>query len=320
MGIREQLLAAVDDSPLSDRKLSMLATATPDTIRNIRRGAAPRADTLEALCQVLGLDLQFAPRLQTETSTPLTRPPTRFSARVTLPVRRWADCSVDGYLLRRDDSDRAPAPEDLRDQHAFYAQVPGPCMAPGGINQSDYCLIFPFAQLAVDQRAWFLKRTGEEAIKWVMRLPSEGLDLGTWELDTLGHSKLVADRWERGDVVDRGVVVAVYHERPSVERPLAPASDWHPDALAELRRSALFSSNKDLDAASSELDMTVSAVDQIEMRMKRLAAQAPLTESQREQLLRVVEERLQDALGSIRACVAAIPVGGDRGARDDVDD
>ena len=190
------------------------------------------------------------------------------SAKVTLPVRRWADCSGDGYLLRRNDSDRAPAPEDLRDQHAFYAQVPGPFMVPGGINQSDYCLIFPFAQLEVDQRGWFLKRTGEEAIKWVMRLPSEGLDLGTWELDTLGHSKLVPDRWKRADVVDRGVVVAVYHERPSVERPLAPASDWHPDALSELGRSALFSSNENLKAASAELDMTVSAVDQIEMRMK----------------------------------------------------
>ena len=320
MGIREQLLAAVDDSPLSDRKISMRATATPDTIRNIRRGAAPRADTLEAICQVLGLDLQIGPRPQTEPGALPSRPPTRFTNKVTLPVRRWADYSVGGYLLRPDDSDRAPAPEDLSDQHAFYAQVPGPCMVPGGISPDDYCLVFPFAQLEVDQRAWFLRRTGEEAIKWVMRLPSEALDLGAWEFDSLGHAKLVPDRWERGDVADRGVVVDVYHDRPSVERPLPPAPRWRPDALSELRRSALFSSNNDLEAAAAELDTTVSAVGQIEVQMKLLAARAPLTASQRELLLRVVEERLEYALIRIRETVAAIPVGGDRAPPEEADD
>ena len=321
MGIREKLLAAVDDSPLSDRKLSMLATATPDTIRNIRRGTAPRADTLEALCEVLGVDLKFGPPLQAGHRAFAARPPTRFNAKVTLPVRCWADCLEEGYLSRPDDSDQAPAPVDLSDQHAFYAQVPGPWMVPGGIGQSDYCLISPFAQLAVDQRAWFRKRTGQEAIKWVMRLPPEVLDLGAWEPpDSFGHQRPVADRWSHGDVVDRGVVVDVYHERPSVKRPLAPAAVWRPHTLADLWRSTLFSSDKELEAAVAVLDKTVSFVEETQMRFKRLAARGALSESQCAKLLRALEEELLTSVRSIRASIAASPVGGDGGTPDGVDD
>ena len=47
---------------MSDRQLSMLATGSTDTIRNIRRGANPRTDTLEAICDVLGLELQIGSR------------------------------------------------------------------------------------------------------------------------------------------------------------------------------------------------------------------------------------------------------------------
>ena len=37
MNIREKLLAAIDASSLTDRKLSVRATGNTDTIRNIRR-------------------------------------------------------------------------------------------------------------------------------------------------------------------------------------------------------------------------------------------------------------------------------------------
>ena len=42
---------------MSDRQISLLATGSTDTVRNIRRGACPRLDTLEALCEVLGADI-----------------------------------------------------------------------------------------------------------------------------------------------------------------------------------------------------------------------------------------------------------------------
>ena len=313
MGVREQLLAVVDESPLSDRQISVAATGTPDTIRNIRRGTAPRADTLEALCRVLGLDLQFSPRAEPER----VGPPTEFSSSLELPVRRWAECSADGYLLKPDDSDRAPAPVDLKDHHAFYAQMRGGSMAGGGIAAGDYCLISPFAPLEVNRRAWFLKRTGEQAIRWVVRLPATMFDVAAWELDELGHPKPVADRWRHGDVVDRGVVLSVYHDQPSVERPLSPAADWCPDAFSDLWRSALFSSDEHFKAAVDELDKTVSAVAETEMRIKQLAAKGVLSETDRDQLLRVLEERLQYSLDLMRSSVAGNPPAEDGGGLDD---
>jgi len=54
---RERLLEAIDGSSFSDRRLSVLATGSTDTVRNIRRGSMPRLDTLEALCKILHLRL-----------------------------------------------------------------------------------------------------------------------------------------------------------------------------------------------------------------------------------------------------------------------
>jgi len=323
MDVREKLLAAVDDSPFSDRKLSMLATSTPDTIRNIRRGTAPRADTLEALCVVLGVDLHFGPPLQTEPDTLPSRPPTRFSAKVTLPVRRWEDCSEDNYLSSPDDSEQAPAPEELTDQHAFYAQFRGLSMIPGGINPSDYCLISPYAQLQVDQRAWFRKRTGEEAVRWVMRLPPEVLDLGAWgppQVDAGGHQKLVADRWAHGDIVDRGVVLDVYHDRPSVDRPLLPHARWRPDSIDELWRAALFSGDEKFRKAADQVDQAAAVVGQTGIQLGRLAVTGALSKSQHARLLRALEERVLATVRDIRETVAAMPVGDDREAPDSTQD
>ena len=49
MGFRQRLLNQVDCSPVSDRRLSLLATGSADTVRNMRRGSSPRLDSLEAL-------------------------------------------------------------------------------------------------------------------------------------------------------------------------------------------------------------------------------------------------------------------------------
>ena len=61
MTIREQLLILMEDGGVSDRRLSMLATGSTDTVRNIRRGSNPRTDTLEAICKVLGVQIYLVP-------------------------------------------------------------------------------------------------------------------------------------------------------------------------------------------------------------------------------------------------------------------
>ena len=59
MGLRQYLLYLIDRSGVSDRRLSLLATGSPDTVRNMRRGSSPRLDSLESLCRVLGFQLEL---------------------------------------------------------------------------------------------------------------------------------------------------------------------------------------------------------------------------------------------------------------------
>ena len=60
-GFRQRLLDLIDRSGGSDRRLSLLATGSADTVRNMRRGSSPRLDSLEALCRVLGFRLDMVP-------------------------------------------------------------------------------------------------------------------------------------------------------------------------------------------------------------------------------------------------------------------
>ena len=42
MSFRQRLLELIDSSGVSDRRLSLLATGSADTVRNLRRGSSPR--------------------------------------------------------------------------------------------------------------------------------------------------------------------------------------------------------------------------------------------------------------------------------------
>jgi hypothetical protein len=303
--IRERLLQAVRKSRLSERKLSQLATGANDTIRNIRRGAVPRANTLEALCQVLGLELQIAPGLTppAEQTAAARRPPTEFSTQRQLATYEWTP-SGDAYQPHAA-SHNAPAPVDLLDDHAFYVRMPDVSMVPAGIWSGDYCLVSPAAQLEVDQRGWFRGAAGQETIRWVMRLPPGGYDLAAWDLDqvdAVGHQKPSAVHWRRTDVIDRGVVVAVYRQEPTTEEPQEPVRDWRPDALAELSRAALFDEQfREVDA---EIDRAVAAVEQMEMHITRRAGS--ISPFQAEQILRVLDYRLQHSLRKIREALTTV--------------
>lgn len=303
MGIRDQLLAAVGKSRLSERQLSVLATGSTDTIRSIRRGGAPRLDTVEELGRVVGLELQFGSRLSRPDveSRSGPRSPTEFSESRELPVYKWAAPSAKGYLRQERDSSRARAPVDLADEQAFYVVVPDDSMMPARIQRGSCCLISPCAQLEVDQRAWFRDPTGREMLRWVMRLPPGGYDLGAWEFDEVGHKRPVHVTWRREEAVDRGVVLAVYREVPTAAEPLEPAADWRPDALDELWRSARFS--EAARKTEAWLDEAVKAVEAAEMEIKRGVQGGTLSDHQAELILRVVDYRLQASLRNIRSSI-----------------
>ena len=82
MGFRQHLLDLIDRSRLSDRRLSLLANGTPETVRRIRQGGMPRLHTLEALCHALGVRLQVVPLDEgghpSESASAIERPPEWF--------------------------------------------------------------------------------------------------------------------------------------------------------------------------------------------------------------------------------------------------
>ena len=246
MNIRAKLLAAIDASDLTDRKLSVHATGSADTVRNLRRGSNPRADNLERLCHAMGLELQMTPAPKPPTNkdaTPALDSPTAFTGNRELPVYEWTDPSNDGYLRHAEEPSRAPAPPDVSDEQAFYVRMPDNSMAPAGISKDDYCLVSPFAQIQVDQQVWVRTRPGRETIKWVLRLTPDGFDVGAWDPGETHHLPPVASFWKRGRGRarrrHRGVPRAASRkEAPRAARQLAARSTRRSVASGTIQRSA----------------------------------------------------------------------------------
>ena len=252
MALKEAEFRALIEQTLRARGVSAIRAArsagiSRDAIRAVLRGRSPSFERAAEICRALNLDFHIGPPV--DASTPGTTPPetqisedaeppavplTRFSSSRELPIREWKRCSPEGHLSQAGDSRSAPAPVDLPDSHAFYARAQGHAMVPAGIWPGDYCLISPCAKLEAHQRAWFRQRDELETIKWLVRLPSTCYELVGWEPPGEdGHQKMVAEQWMRADVVDRGVVLAVYRGRPSVERAPFRAPDWRADRVAD---------------------------------------------------------------------------------------
>ena len=299
MDIQARLLAAIEKSGLSERKLSIRATGGPDAVRNLRRGSVPRADNLERLCHAMGLELQLTPA--NEDAMPAPVRPTEFTGNRELPVYEWTDPSEKGYLRRPEEPSRAPAPSDVSDQQAFYVRMPDSSMAPAEIWKGDYCLVSPFALVQVDQRVWFRARTGRETIKWVLRLTPDGFYLGAWDLDENHHQAPAATFWKREDVVERGVVDAAYREKPTASKALDPHANWRPDSRADLWRSAQFSAP--LKAIADQLNKAVSVVGKLEKDFKLVAVTGKISDSESRQVLRAIDRDLDDAKERMRMSI-----------------
>ena len=314
------------DRVLGGQGVSAIAAARAaglnrDAIRSVQRGRSPSLGRVAEICNALGLELYIGPARNEEVSGEdvvgaqveagldalPTPPPLRsFSSSVELPVRDWANCSSEGHLSQMDDPDRAPAPVGLADPQAFYARAPGHSMIPAGIWFGDYCLVSPCAQLGQGQRVWLRNRQGHEAIKWLTQLKATTYRMFAWSPpDGNGRQALIVERWTREDIVDRGVVLAVYRGRPAVGRPPFRVPDWRPDRIADLWRTALVDfDGTDPDAALLEkLESAVSAVDEAARKIRAQIDHGGLSESQLEDALRTMEaaEVVQQSIGLVSA-------------------
>ncbi|MCY3843298.1 MAG: helix-turn-helix transcriptional regulator [Acidobacteria bacterium] len=227
-----------------------------DAIRSVLNGHVPRLNRVEQICRALGLELYIGPprdvQVEADGAEP-SRPLTRFDSSVQLPVRMLSPPSPEVCLMESEEADQTrPAPVDLDDPQAFYALFHGYSMVPTGIGPADFCLVSPCAKLEPGQRIWLRDRKGREGLRWLIRLTATTYEVAAWQPPKPnGHQDLVPERWERKDVDDRGVILAVYRGWLVPSDPVHRLPDWHAGRLTGLWR-ALFDDEPELQAAVAE--------------------------------------------------------------------
>ncbi|MCY4598293.1 MAG: hypothetical protein OXF27_00005, partial [Acidobacteria bacterium] len=156
-----------------------------DAIRWVLKGHVPRLNRVEQICRALGLELYIGPPrdVQVEADgSETSRPLTRFSSSVELPVRAISQPSPEVYLAEGEEQNQTrPAPADLGDPQAFYVLFHGHSMVPAGIAPADYCLVSPCAKLEPGQRIWLRNRKGREALRWLIRLTATTYEVAAWQ-------------------------------------------------------------------------------------------------------------------------------------------
>ena len=203
-----------------------------DAIRYVLNGHVPRLNRVEQICRAIGLELYIGPprdiQVEADSAEP-SRPLTRFDPSVQLPVRVLLPPAPDVYLMKSEEADQTkPAPVDLDDPQAFYALFHGHSMVPTGIGPADFCLVSPCAKLDPGQRIWLRDRKGREGLRWLIRLTAATYEVAAWQPPKPnGHQDLVPERWERKDVDDRGVILAVYRGWLVPSDPAHRLPDWH---------------------------------------------------------------------------------------------
>ena len=262
-----------------------------DAIRYVLNGHVPRLNRVEQICRAIGLELYIGPprdvQVEADGAQP-SRPLTRFDPSVQLPVRVLLPPAPDVYLMKSEEADQTkPAPVDLDDPQAFYALLHGHSMVPTGIGPADFCLVSPCAKLEPGQRIWLRDRKGREGLRWLIRLTAATYEVAAWQPPKPnGHQELVPERWERKDVDDRGVVLAVYRGWVVPSDPVHRLPDWHPGRLTGLWR-ALFDEHPELQAAVAEhLEETTSSFNR---RITGWLEQGSVQRSDMEDLLQQVE-------------------------------
>ena len=290
-----------------------------DAIRSVLNGHVPRLNRAEQICRALGLELYIGPsrdvQVEADGAEP-SRPLTRFDPSVQLPVRVLSPPSPEVHLAESEEADRArPAPVALDDPQAFYVSCHGDSMVPAGIGPADFCLVSPCAKLEPGQRIWLRDRKGREGLRWLIRLTATTYEVATWDTPKPnGHQDLVPERWERKNVDDRGVVLAVYRGGLAPSDQVYRLPDWRPGRLTGLWR-ALLDEEPELQAAVAEhLEETTSSFNR---RITGWLKHGSVRRSDLQELLQQVEDVKQLAQLLSRRSAASRNESGARGEEAD---
>ena len=158
---------------LSQAEVGRLAfgSASSSPLQNIKRGNVPSVEKLQALAEVLDLELYFGEKRDEKAA---------FSDRE-LPVRGYAKCSPQGWAGDETVLGQLAAPTWLDDDDAFWVQAIGQSMLPEGIRQGDHCLVSPASSVTIGARVYLKEHpTGAASIKRVTEIRDDALVLRGW--------------------------------------------------------------------------------------------------------------------------------------------
>ena len=295
--LRAKLLARIDESGMSDRKVSILATNSPDTIRAIRREASPRADTIDAICRTIGMEIRIEPAPGYGRPTALkTIGPTQFDAAIQLEVRSWSGWTGDGALSGPQPATTAPAPSQWTDLHAFYARLPAGRLESGGVEDGDVCLVSPHAGMRADTLGWFKKRNETETAGWIAATHADDFSIAGWpESATPVHERI-----RRDELADRGTIVAVYDTMPAPGASLRAKRPWEPGPAARLWRATAIDGNTTIAALTGTIEQLAAEIDGFGEVIRTIFERDAISMDDTAALACLLEQRTHDSLEKLR--------------------
>ena len=257
--LRQTLLAAIDRHDASDRSLSVRATGSSDTLRNIRRGSQPRIDTAEALFRAMGALLVVVPgAIEAEETEPRL---THFSKSAKVPVITWTAWNHQGHLAHRREAGNAPPPNDCNDPYAFYAQFPCDALRRAGIEANDFCLVSPMGAMAGAERCWAKGQDGREWAGWAVRSRPDAMKVVSWR-----KGERVVAEIGSGQIAERGPIVGVWRKRPEAGHTQHAQLPWKPEAADTLWHAVEIEKNPEVKEILKQIEGTVERIHELRER------------------------------------------------------
>ena len=297
--LTSRLLEQIDRSALSDRQVSLRATGKPDTVRNIRRGANPRSDTANAICEALRLEMRIERVDDPIDNAP--RPETRFDESNQLPVRTWEDPGEKPAAEGPQKNRTAPAPENWADPHAFYAVMRGRGLEPARVENGEVCLVSPAAALPVDTLAWLSRTDGTETAGWLADTTPDAFGVVRWTgAGEREPATPVLERVGRDQTRERGAISAVYTTLPTACAAMRPKPAWTPGPAATLWRTATIDGNETLGKLLEAVNQAAAQVDEMFDRVRRYRREGAISHADARLFARAATLRLKQFRDSLR--------------------
>ena len=263
---------------ISVRQAALRAGLPVRSVQGILEGHVPSIERAAEVARALGICFHIGV-LESKAGVPLPRGGAgsfhHFVPDIDLAVTGYARCSTMGHLHVQHDLPDLPMPCGLRegDGEAFYVVAKGASMIPEGIEDGDYCLISRNRPCVAGVRVWLKDGQGRACIKRLTGITDTTYQLRGW-LDphaTTPHTPY-SDEWMIANIVEKGVVLAVYRGKPDAEAPPALIADPKaPPECTPKRQAGRVANDPELVGLLTERIMAVHEETGVEITARRAA-------------------------------------------------